>query len=325
MKNKNAATHHAMDWILQYGLSTKNNSLLSSIAADTSCIKNMHSFSPKTKSLFDINQLKAAISITPYDDLMVKLIKERNILTFYHSLYHLYGDVLRNKNTLKSLNKNQKSALDQWIQDLFVLETEFKVQVLLSVGFWRENYIQHKKWNDLLLHPNKYNFDGLHNHNNDNSPYIQDQHIIKYIKKNTNGDKFIHRIHQQLDYLGQQFMRNTINLNNKNDETVQRINEFLDKHKFDTFKHSFLSLMNSAQNKICGEGKDFLSRLAAVDISKLLQSNKPNKESVSKTSKFALRSVVDVKIGGDWCSGTVIQKLDNGSLKIAMHSDDIDD
>merc|ERR1712228_495585 len=47
-------------------------------------------------------------------------------------------------------------------------------------------------------------------------------------------------------------------------------------------------------------------------------------QSASKLTKFALRTVVDVKIKQNWCPGTVIQRFYDDSIKIALHSDDLD-
>jgi len=40
---------------------------------------------------------------------------------------------------------------------------------------------------------------------------------------------------------------------------------------------------------------------------------------------FVLRSVVDVLISDEWCSGTVIKRMCDGSLKIALHGEESDD
>merc|ERR1712154_97603 len=95
------------------------------------------------------------------------------------------------------------------------------------------------------------------------------------------------------------------NLKNKQSVHVQKIHEFLAKHSWDKFKSQCIKILDTILNPI------------PTNINTGYQSP-------SKMEKYALRTVVDVKIKENWCPATVIQRFYDCSIKVAMHADDLD-
>ena len=373
---QNEIKQESMNWIIQYLASDENYSLLSSIHSHHPYFNNNDNnkapqFENKTKRLFLIAKLRNMILCTPYEQLYSYCYQRNNIFIDYHQLYP--KSKILDPNWLKSQNRREQNEFSEWVGVLFTTEIELKVQMILSTEFWKNNYVQHKRLNDLLLHPNKYPFK-----QRDETPtHVPDCDILHFIGNCANGTIFIQRIYQQLDYLGQQCTTKGINLANLQNNTVKKIREFLKKHTFKLFKAKWAQTMNGAQNKVCAKGKDFLTRLMKADINKIIsgdfdhnhppspfkttpsrspprhrlppqspprphqhrvysQSHSPSpsvqviekknqRTSPAKISKFALRTVVDVQIDKNWCSGTIIKRYDNGSVKIALHADELDD
>merc|ERR1712130_110178 len=85
-----------------------------------------------------------------------------------------------------------------------------------------------------------------------------------------------------------------------------------------------MGTLDMRKNEILSRKQPMLSRLARSDTSRVLSSEYP-KEMEQETKKYALRSVVDIKIGQLWCSGTVINRFHDNSIMVALHEEQKDE
>eukprot|EP01083_Nonionella_stella_P011591 32884_1 len=294
----------SFDWIVEHCASNQNIKLLRALFNDVP-FPDIPPLSSNSSRLLHSLIIRERIAYTPHHELRTTFLEQNNIFHHYHQLYPPIGN---------DLSKAHKAELIGYIVPLFQSEIELKVQIILSTNHWRNNYAEHKKLNDQLLLATHYTKDDTIS----KKTFIPNQNVIRFINKSANGIIFIQRIHQQLNYLGQQCTKPSMNLRNTNDENVNKIKQFLNKHSFDTFKTELIGMIDAHRAKLCMNGKDFLSRLSRADMNKILEI--PQKI----PAKYALRTVVDVRVGGNWCPGTIIQRFDEGSLNIALHKDELD-
>merc|ERR1719295_178883 len=331
MEVRDSAKNEALNWIVQHLASSEekkfNDGILSSLIHHdaTACPLN-----DDTNQLLIIHKLRNTIQSISFENLHQHCLTDTQFLINFHKLYHpQLGDPL----FIKSIGNDRSQDLQSWTLELFKLETELKVQIVLSKQFWNSNYVEHKRLNDGILHKNHYDPDtrsSIRRSTGFTAHTVPSAEVIQLLSKCANGLTFIHRTHQQLDFLGQRCTTSNatkcaLDLNDTTHKDVIAIRQWFSKYSYRQFVASFLDIMDRAQLRVMGNGQSFLSRLCRTDPLQMINAGNRNvhgeglgsqsSESVEilsprqqsqssqrqqcsspKLAKYQLRTVVDVMI-----------------------------